>query len=175
VLLGSNRRLLKGWALAVTLADLVLACVLWAFFDDGQAGLQFVDRFAWIEPLGISYFVGLDGINLWFVLLMGFLGTVAVLVSVRFLDARPDTDARPCFVLLLLRETGVLGYSRMWIWCSSISFRSDDSHLLSDRPVGWRAERLCCAQVLSLHNGRQCADAGGHHCPGCLHYEQTGV
>jgi len=40
-----------------------------------------VDRFAWIEPLGISYYVGVDGINLWFLLLTGLVGTVAVLVS----------------------------------------------------------------------------------------------
>jgi NADH-quinone oxidoreductase subunit M len=109
VLLGGNRRILKGWALAVTLTELILACVLWAFFDYGQAELQFVDRFAWIEPLGISYFVGLDGVNLWFVLLTVFLSIVAVVVSYKFLDARPDADARPYFVLLLLLQTGVLG------------------------------------------------------------------
>jgi NADH-quinone oxidoreductase subunit M len=107
--LGRNRAACKAWALAVSLADLALACVLWAFFDPGSAGMQFVDRFAWIEPLGISYYVGVDGINLWFLLLTGLVSTVAVLVSWGLLDGRPETDARPYTFFLLALQTGVLG------------------------------------------------------------------
>ncbi len=107
--LGRNRAAIKVWALLVTLADLALACVLWGFFNYGKAGLQFIDRFAWIGPLGISYYVGVDGINLWMLLLTAFLNPVAVLVSWKFLDGRPEADARPYFFFLLLLETGVLG------------------------------------------------------------------
>ena len=71
--------------------------------------MQFVDRFAWIEPLGISYHVGVDGISLWMLLLTAFLSPVAVLVSWKFLDGRPEADARPYIFFLLALETGVLG------------------------------------------------------------------
>ncbi len=107
--LGKNRTAIKVWALVVTLASLALAGLLWGFFDYGRTGMQFVDRIDWIEPLGISYHVGVDGISLWMVLLAAFLSLVAVLVSWKFLDGRPEADARPYFFFLLMLETGVLG------------------------------------------------------------------
>jgi NADH-quinone oxidoreductase subunit M len=107
--LGRNRAVIRVWALAVTLADLILACLLWGFFDYGHAAMQFVDRFAWIDPLGIGYHVGVDGVSLWLVLLTAALSLVAVLVSWRFLDGRPEADARPYTFFLLALETGALG------------------------------------------------------------------
>jgi NADH-quinone oxidoreductase subunit M len=107
--LGQNRTAIKIWALAVTLADLALACLLWGFFNYSQGGMQFVDRFAWIGAVGISYYVGVDGISLWFLLLTAFLSPVAVLVSWKFLEGRPEADARPYVFFLLALETGALG------------------------------------------------------------------
>jgi NADH-quinone oxidoreductase subunit M len=107
--LGSNRAILKAWSLTVSLANLVLACLVWGFFDYGTTGMQFVDRFAWIEPLGISYYVGVDGISFWLLLLTAFLSPVAVLVSWKFLDSRPETEARSYVFFLLLLESGALG------------------------------------------------------------------
>jgi NADH-quinone oxidoreductase subunit M len=109
LVLPGDRRVIKIWAFAVAIANLALACLLFVFFDYGQAGMQFVDRFAWIEPLGISYYVGLDGISLWLILLTALLWPVAVLVSWPFLDGRPEADARPYIFFLLALETGVLG------------------------------------------------------------------
>jgi NADH-quinone oxidoreductase subunit M len=104
-----NRTAIKVWALAVTLSDLALACLLWGFFDYGRAGLQFADRIAWIESLGIGYSVGVDGISLWLVLLVAALTPIAVLVSWKFLDARPQVEARSYTFFLLSLETGALG------------------------------------------------------------------
>jgi NADH-quinone oxidoreductase subunit M len=109
LLLGKRRVVAKAWALAVTLADLVLACLLWGFFIYGQPGMQFVDQHPWIEPLGISYYVGVDGISLWLLLLTAFLSPVATLISWKFLDGRPEADARTYVFFLLALETGVLG------------------------------------------------------------------
>jgi NADH-quinone oxidoreductase subunit M len=107
--LGKNRRMIKVWALLVTLADLALGCVLLGLFDYSSAEMQFVDRFAWIEPLGVSYLVGVDGINLWLLLLTALLGLVAVLVSWKLLDSWPEANAPPYIFFLLTLETGVLG------------------------------------------------------------------
>jgi NADH-quinone oxidoreductase subunit M len=107
--LGNNRTAVKVWALAVTLADLALACVLWGFFNYGHGGMQLVDHYSWIPAVGISYHVGVDGISLWLLLLTAFLSPVAVLVSYKFLDSRPEADARPYTFFLLALETGVLG------------------------------------------------------------------
>jgi len=107
--LGKNRMAVKVWALIVSLADLVLACSLWGLFDYGRAGMQFVDRLAWIEPLGIQYSTGVDGISLWLLILTSFLSLVAVLMSWKFLERRSEADVRSYTFLLLTLETGVLG------------------------------------------------------------------
>jgi NADH-quinone oxidoreductase subunit M len=109
LLLGKNRALARAWALLVTLVDLALAGVVWGFFDYGRAGMQFVDRLAWIEPLGISYQVGVDGVSLWLLLLTTLLCPVAVLVSLRFLDGKPAREVATYFFFLLMLETGALG------------------------------------------------------------------
>jgi NADH-quinone oxidoreductase subunit M len=109
LLLGARRRLLGIWALLVTLVDLGLAGVLWGFFNYGNGGMQFVDRLAWVEPLGISYYVGVDGVSLWLLLLTALLGPIAVLTAWRFLADRPEAEARGFYFLLLALQTGVLG------------------------------------------------------------------
>ena len=109
LLMGTRRKLIKIWALVVALLTLLLSGTLWVFFDYGQTGMQFVDEFTWIEPLGISYSVGVDGISLWMLLLTAFLSPVAVLASFKFLDSRPKSEARSYVFFLLALETGVLG------------------------------------------------------------------
>jgi NADH-quinone oxidoreductase subunit M len=107
--LGKKRAAIKTWALIVTLSDLALACVLWGYYSYEQAGMQFVDQLAWIEAWGVSYLVGVDGINFWLLLLTAFLSPVAILASWQFLDARPGMDARLFTALLLVLQTGAMG------------------------------------------------------------------
>jgi NADH-quinone oxidoreductase subunit M len=109
LLLGKKRVLAWAWALLVTLVDLALAGVVWGFFNYGHAGMQFVDQLTWIEPLGISYQLGIDGVSLWLLLLTTLLSPVAVLVSFRFLEDRPAREAAAFLFFLLMLETGALG------------------------------------------------------------------
>ncbi|MFC2030809.1 NuoM family protein [Chloroflexota bacterium] len=109
LLLGKKRSAARTWALVVTLVDLVLALLLLGLFDYGTAEMQFVDRFAWVESLGISYYVGVDGISLWLLVLTALMSPIAVLASWRFLESRPEADARPYIFFLLALQTGVLG------------------------------------------------------------------
>jgi NADH:ubiquinone oxidoreductase subunit 4 (subunit M) len=46
-----------------------LALILWRNFDSGAAGLQMVERHAWIPAIGAEYLVGVDGLSLLLVLL----------------------------------------------------------------------------------------------------------
>src|SRR5689334_7362841 len=64
------------------------------------AGPQFVTHVPWIQPLGASYFVGLDGLSLPMFLLNALLVFLAVLISW-------NTTLRPreYFALVLVLET----------------------------------------------------------------------
>lgn len=71
----------KGVALFVTGFVFVLACLLVLEFDPEQAGYQFVENAPWLESLGISYKMGVDGLSVLFVLLTAFLMPICILAS----------------------------------------------------------------------------------------------
>jgi NADH-quinone oxidoreductase subunit M len=106
--------LYRAFALGTTGATLALTAVMtWLFFT-GPYGpsaqdvvgppLQFVDRLAWIPTWGSQYLVGVDGINLWLIVLTAFLAPFAVLVA-----GRANANLRTMLALLLVLETGMLG------------------------------------------------------------------
>lgn len=78
--------------------------LLVARFDPTQAGFQFDENLAWIEPLGLSYRLGLDGLSLPLVVLNSLLCGVAVYIT------EPDTHRpRLYFPLLLVINAAVSG------------------------------------------------------------------
>jgi NADH-quinone oxidoreductase subunit M len=75
------------------------------YHDAGDFGqYQFYESYSWIESIGVSYTVGLDGISLAMFVLTTLLCMLAVLFSW-------DTEKRPkeYFGLMLILEVGVLG------------------------------------------------------------------
>jgi NADH-quinone oxidoreductase subunit M len=98
---GRSQRLI---ALVASIATLVAALVAFALFSRSQPGLQLVDSLAWVPAWGLSYRLGLDGINLWLMLVTAIMFPFAAL-AVR----REGDDGRWFFVLFLLLETATLG------------------------------------------------------------------
>jgi NADH-quinone oxidoreductase subunit M len=95
-----------GFTLLIgTLIPLAYAILLVTDFNTGQAGLQYVTDDKWIPELGIRYKLGIDGLNLWLVLLTTVIGfAVAVWLMVRPQE-RPGLFA----FHFGLGETAVLG------------------------------------------------------------------
>jgi len=50
-------------------------------FDSARAGLQFTEKVAWISNPTAHYYLGVDGISLWFVPLTAFITVIAVLAG----------------------------------------------------------------------------------------------
>ena len=78
---GRREDLIKRVTLAVSVVEFALTLLLWARFDGSSADFQFVERHAWIPAFGIDYFVGVDGISMFLVVLTGFLTPLALLSS----------------------------------------------------------------------------------------------
>jgi NADH-quinone oxidoreductase subunit M len=94
------------WAvLAGTVAVLAYAIVLLADFDSGARGLQYVTDDEWIAELGIRYQLGIDGINLFMVVLTAVAWAACTLVAAFREHDRPKLF----FFNLALGETAVLG------------------------------------------------------------------
>jgi NADH-quinone oxidoreductase subunit M len=94
------------WAvLAGSVAVLAYAVVLIADFDSSAPGLQYVTDDEWISELGIRYQLGVDGLNLFMVVL-----TAVAWVPCTLLAAFREHDRpRLFFFNLALGETAVLG------------------------------------------------------------------
>ncbi|MBL7161949.1 MAG: NADH-quinone oxidoreductase subunit M [Anaerolineales bacterium] len=91
---------------ALAAAALALALSIWVYFsyDTAAGGYQFVEKYNWLPQLGISYYVGVDGLNTPLLLLTGVVMFTGVLISWG-VDDRP----REFFGFLFILATGVFG------------------------------------------------------------------
>lgn len=92
-------------ALVAAATALVLSGIVVGLIDRDAEGLQFVDRHGWVERLGLSYDVGVDGISVWLVLLTTGLFFLAIVAAVIRLPDR----GRGFLALLLMAEAGLIG------------------------------------------------------------------
>ena len=72
-------------------------------FDADSGAFQFVSRHDWIEPWGISWHLGVDGISLFMVVLTGILFPLVIL------GVDPHHDEKRYLAWLLMLEAGVMG------------------------------------------------------------------
>lgn len=97
---------IKMMAALSTFASLVLSIYAFLSFDRtiGCEMLQFREEIPWIPSLGISYIMGVDGINLPMILLTGILAFACILVSFSIKQRHKEY-----FILTLVCLSGVFG------------------------------------------------------------------
>lgn len=107
LLWGAREESIRRLALGISLAPLFLSLFLVWRFDPAISGPQMVERVPWIRFFGfiVDYFVGVDGLSLWLVVLSAALTTVAILASWRAIERH----VLEFHVFLLLLETGLIG------------------------------------------------------------------
>jgi NADH-quinone oxidoreductase subunit M len=101
----SKPMLVRNFTLGVSLVDLALAMVLFFQFDSNQTGIQFVEKWDWIESLGVAYYLGIDGISLLLVVLTAFLAPIAILSTYKAVEQR----VKGFMFSLQLLQVGMLG------------------------------------------------------------------
>ncbi|HYH53901.1 MAG TPA: NADH-quinone oxidoreductase subunit M [Solirubrobacterales bacterium] len=99
------RRAAGPWAVLGTLATLGIAIAVVAGFDSGNSGLQHVVDEPWISGLGVDYSLGVDGLNLFLLLLTAVLWVGGVAFAALREQERPKTF----YFLMLVAETATLG------------------------------------------------------------------
>lgn len=91
-------------ALIVMAIVSILTVILATQFDPSNPGLQFQEKFSWLETLGLTYQLGLDGLSLPLVALNSLLTGIAIYSSEQSLN-RPQLY----YPLVLLINVGVVG------------------------------------------------------------------
>jgi NADH:ubiquinone oxidoreductase subunit 4 (subunit M) len=74
-------RQMKLFALNVSLCNFLLSLNLWIFFDNSSAKFQFVQQMDWFSFFNMNFYIGIDGISLFFILLTTFLVPICLLIS----------------------------------------------------------------------------------------------
>ena len=97
--------LVRAAAIAGTVLALIYAVIALADFDSAASGLQFVTNDRWIPSLGIRWKLGIDGLNLFLVLLTTVLWTASTIWA----SLREWERPKLFFFHLALAETAVLG------------------------------------------------------------------
>ncbi|PIR39574.1 MAG: NADH-quinone oxidoreductase subunit M [Alphaproteobacteria bacterium CG11_big_fil_rev_8_21_14_0_20_39_49] len=95
----------KNTALWVTIGTFVFSLSLWLGFDSTTHEFQFVHKTAWIKGYNIYYYLGIDGISLFFVLLTTFLMPICILAGWNTITKR----VREYMIAFLLLETMIIG------------------------------------------------------------------
>lgn len=99
-----EERLIKITAAVATFVSLVLSVYVFLAYDKAQGGMQFVETIPWVEPFGISYALGVDGISVPLVLL-----TAIVIFTGVFASWDLEHRVKEFFIFLLMLVTGVFG------------------------------------------------------------------
>src|ERR671918_622133 len=96
-----NTRSVALWTASITF---LLSLLIWGNFDPSRADFQLVEKVEWFG-FGISYYVGVDGISLFFVLLSTLITLVCVVVSWESIQVR----IKEYMVAFLVMETFMVG------------------------------------------------------------------
>ncbi len=103
---------IRWFTLAVSVVVFVLTVMLSLRLDPDVAGLQEVTFYNWIPSLGISYYVGVDGLSILLVLLTGFIMPSAILISWKSIKDR----VKLYYGFMLLLEWAMLGVFMAQDW-----------------------------------------------------------
>jgi NADH-quinone oxidoreductase subunit M len=95
---------LRALTLLATFVTMLLAGLLFLRFAPGAEGFQFIHQRPWLPALGISYHVGVDGINVGLILMAAVVSFAAACVSWEI-----KGNEKLFYILLLLIVGGALG------------------------------------------------------------------
>ena len=76
-----NSNNIRWAALWTSLGTFSLSCLIWIFFDSSYSSYQFVEKYKWFSDFNFYYYVGVDGISLFMILLSTFLTPFCILAS----------------------------------------------------------------------------------------------
>ncbi|MGH8015872.1 MAG: complex I subunit 4 family protein, partial [Candidatus Zixiibacteriota bacterium] len=106
---GRQHDTIKLFTLLFAVITFIISIVLYFGFDPLAHPMQFEFKRPWIESLGISFHMGIDGISLLLIVLTALLTILAVLCSWNSIT----TNIKGYYVSLLLLTTGMIG-----VFCS---------------------------------------------------------
>ena len=104
---GNYRVIIRAVAVLATFISMVLAIKMFMQYGGAPAGLsgyRFEQQIPWVESLGISYHVGVDGLNVGLILMGAIVAFAAACCSFEI-----QSREKEFYILLLIMSGGILG------------------------------------------------------------------
>jgi NADH-quinone oxidoreductase subunit M len=105
----TQRDYIKWTALGFSLGTFAASVLMWLAFNPAEPGLQFVQRMDWIPSVGISFYLGVDGISILLIVLTAFIMPLAILSSFRAHVIHERGREKLYYAFMLLLEFAMLG------------------------------------------------------------------
>jgi NADH-quinone oxidoreductase subunit M len=102
---GQHDELLRKTALAASVIEFLMSIPLLMYFNDQSADMQYVEMIPWFKSFGLNYYIGLDGISLWLVLMTTFFVPICVLCSWTYIKEK----TKYFLITMLFLETAMVG------------------------------------------------------------------
>jgi NADH-quinone oxidoreductase subunit M len=100
-----NYNLMRKAAFVISLFEFAVSLAFPIYFNSETPHMQFVEHVSWVKSMGLSYFVGIDGISLWLVVLTTFLVPLCILCSWTYIQKY----VKAFMISMLLLETAMIG------------------------------------------------------------------
>ncbi len=100
-----NEGILRYLSTFLSLVEFIFSIYLFVYFKPDTYKFQFVEKFHWIPSFGASYYLGIDGVSLFLVLLTTLLTFVSLISSYRYIREH----VKEFVILMLLLETFMIG------------------------------------------------------------------
>ena len=99
-----RQELIRVTALLVSIVVFFISLPLFFNFDSHVYDMQFVEKLRWIPSFGIYYYLGIDGISLFLILLTTFITPLSILASWHI-----TKNVKEYMIAMLVLETGMVG------------------------------------------------------------------
>ncbi|MBS0309550.1 MAG: NADH-quinone oxidoreductase subunit M [Proteobacteria bacterium] len=83
-----NPGVVRAMSLVGSIASFLVTLPIIQNFDNAAHGMQFVEKFSWIERFHVQYSLGIDGLSLWFVPLTAFITILVVIAGWEVIEKR---------------------------------------------------------------------------------------
>jgi NADH-quinone oxidoreductase subunit M len=100
-----QRRAIQWVAFITSLVAFALSLVVLVSFRSGQSGAQFVERGIWIGAWNIRYYLGVDGVSIWLLMLTTLISPIAIVSSFTAIEDR----AKEYYLFMLMLQTAMTG------------------------------------------------------------------
>jgi NADH-quinone oxidoreductase subunit M len=98
-----DKKSARAYGITVAAIEFLLSLWLWFSFDSSNAGMQFVEMIPLIPDYGVNYYLGVDGISL-FIIIMATLMTMIGMISMSV-----QKDVKNMIITLLFLEMTMIG------------------------------------------------------------------